>query len=326
MRRLLTGVLALFVIASRADAGANDYFTEFVKDFGVTPRGPTLTHYFAVKNTTNQTVTIGQPRVSCGCVAASVQQNTLAPGESTTLTAQMDTRRIQFTNAVKAVTVYVPFLSPTLEEVSLKVQAIARDDLAITPDGLNFGTVRKGQVGTASVKVTFFNDAKWEVTEAKSSGIYVKAEAKLVSRKGNEVVYEIVATLDLACPAGVWSADVWVKTSNAGVEKFRIPVSVSVVAPLAVNPDSVKLADLRLGESVEHKVILRGNHAFKVLEVKGGDESVRVRAQSENAMPVHVLTIAVNPKAAGEINRTFEILTDNKEQAKVSLTFKVMVK
>jgi hypothetical protein len=325
MTRLLLGVICSLGAAGTVQAGARDYFSEFAKDFGTTPRGPVLTHYFTIKNTTNQTVQIGQPRVSCGCVSAQILKPTLSPGESTALLAMMDTRRIPQSNVVKAVTVYVPFLSPTLEEVAVTVQAIARDDLVMTPDTLAFGTLRKGQGGTASVKMSFYSDPNWEIKEISTTGGYVKPEAKLLAREGSVVTYEITAKLDPSCPVGDWTADVWLKTSNVAVEKLRIPVRVTVVAPIALNPDVVKLPDLKIGDSIQHRVILRGNQAFKVLEVKGGDEIVALKPQSDSAMPVHVLTIAVNPTEPGVLSRTFEIVTDHKEQEKVSLPFRATV-
>lgn len=325
MTRSALGVVVSLLAAGPVSAGATDYFTELSKDFGTTPRGPVLMHYFAIKNTTDQTVQIGQPRVSCGCVSTQLFKNTLAPGESTSVLAMMDTRRIPQAGVTKTVIVYVPFLSPTLEEVSLKVQSIARDDLVMTPDTLAFGTLRKGQGGSVSTKVTLTTDANWQVLESTSTGAYVKPAAKLVSREGNSTTYEVSANLDPACPVGDWTADVWLKTSNSTIEKLRIPVRVTVVAPIALNPEKVKLPDLKVGDTIERRVILRGNHAFKVLEVKGGDDVVSLKPQSTEAMPVHVLTIAVNPKGAGDLERTFEIVTDNKEQSKLALPFKATV-
>ena len=84
MHRLILAVIAATGTAGGAFAGAQDYFGETTKDFGTTPRGPVLAHYFPVRNTGTHTVTLGQPRVSCGCVSASiVGKTTLAPGEST---------------------------------------------------------------------------------------------------------------------------------------------------------------------------------------------------------------------------------------------------
>ena len=325
MTRLLLGAFALLAAAGPCWAGATDYFSEFVKDFGTTPRGPVLMHYFTIKNTTTQTVQIGQPRVSCGCVSTQLLKSSLAPGESTAVLAMMDTRRIPQAGVLKQVIVYVPFLSPTLEEVSLRVQTVARDDLIMTPDTLAFGTLRKGHPGAASTKITFTSDPTWEVKEISSTGAYVKPEAKLVSRDGGAVTYEVTANLDPACPVGDWTADVWLKTSNPAVEKLRIPVRVTVVAPIALSPGAVQLSDLKVGDTVEQRVILRGNQAFKVLDVKGSDGVVALKPQSQEAMPVHVLTIAVHPNAAGTLARTFEIVTDHKEQEKLSLPFSATV-
>lgn len=322
MRQLLIGTAILILAAGRADAGANDYFSEFAIDFGTTPRGPALTHYFAVKNTTNQTVSIGTPRVSCGCVSASVLKNQLAPGESTAVVAVMDTRRIPQANVIKSVIVYVPFLSPTLEEVSLRVQAIARDDLVLVPDTLAFGTARKGKGGQATVRITLYNHPTWQITEAASTGIYVKPEVKEVNRQSGEVTYEVKATLGEDCPVGIWTADVWLKTNAAGIERLRIPVTVTVTSPISANPDAVNLSAAKVGETTEQRVLLQSSTAFKILGVKGTDEEVKIKAASEEARPVHILTLAVTPKHAGDLSRSFEILTDNKEQPKVTLSLK----
>src|SRR4051812_46539353 len=94
MRRTLWSLFALVILSAPALAGAADYFTEAGKDFGPTPRGPVLVHYFTITNTTDKVVNIGQARVSCGCVSATVMQNVLQPGQSTVVHAAMDTRRI----------------------------------------------------------------------------------------------------------------------------------------------------------------------------------------------------------------------------------------
>ena len=49
---------------------------------------------------------------------------------------------------------------------------------------------------------------------------------------------EVTATLDEKCPVGDWTTDVWVKTSTPGMERIRIPVRVTVVSPIAVNPET----------------------------------------------------------------------------------------
>jgi len=66
MFRIAMAVMGLFVGSGFAAAGPGDLFPEKVKDFGITPRGPVLVHYFRFTNNTNQTMALGQPRVSAG--------------------------------------------------------------------------------------------------------------------------------------------------------------------------------------------------------------------------------------------------------------------
>jgi Protein of unknown function (DUF1573) len=318
---ILAGLCVLLTTAGLHAAGA-ELFSEKEKDFGTSPRGPVLTHYFPVKNTTGQTITLGQPRVSCGCVSASVLKNTLAPGESTSVVAYMDTKRIPQANVTKTVIVFVTVQAANrIEEVQLRVTSIARDDLVISPDVLSFGTVRQGQGGKAVTKLTLYTDPNWQITDTISSGVYVKAVATKLPKVGNEagVSYEVTATLDKACPLGNWIAEVTVKTSAPGLSTLRIPVSVNVVAPIAVNPELVGFGTIAEGVASEQKVILQGSQAFKIVEVKGADAELEIGPAGPAARPVHILKLTLTAKKAGDWAKKIEIITDHEEQKTLTI-------
>lgn len=277
-----------------------------------------LVHYFRFTNTTGQTITLGQPRVSCGCTSAAILKAQIAPGETSAVVAQMDTRRIPTPNTLKSVIVYVPFLSPgPPEEVALRVQTVCRDDLVMAPDTLAFGNLKKGQGGKVSTKVTFTSDPNWQITESTSTGGFVKVSHKLESRQGSYVTYEITATLDKDCPVGNWTSDVYLKTSNPAVAQLRVPVTVVVTAAVAVNPEAVQFGDLAIGTPAERRVIVQAATPFKIVKVNGGDEQVGVRVDSQDAKPVHVVTLSLTPKLIGGFTRNLEIQTDNREQPTV---------
>lgn len=316
MFRLALAAVGVVVSVGSAVAAPADLFAEKVKDFGPTPRGPVVVHYFRFTNTTNQTLTLGQPRVSCGCVSASVSQNTVAPGQSAAVIAQMNTNRAGPAGVLKAVTVYVPFLSPSATEVSLRVQAVIRDDLILSPDTINLGTVRKGAGAAGQTKVTFTTDPNWQVTEATSSGAFVKAEAKLESRAGM-VTYVVTASLDKDCPAGFWIADITLKTNNPAVGSVRIPVTVTVSPPVTVSPAALEFGDMPLGSPGEKRVVLQSGTPFRILEVKGGDAQVVVTVEHKDARPVHVVTVSASPRILGGFDRTIEVLTDNPDQPRL---------
>jgi hypothetical protein len=327
MNRLAFALVAMLGTTAPAWAGPGDLFTERVMDFGVSPKGTVLVHYFRFTNNTNQTLTLGSPRVSCGCVSAAVSKSSVAPGETAAVIAHMDTRRIPQAGVVKAVTVYVPFLAPNFEEVSLRVQTVTRDDLLMSPDVLSFGTVKAGTGGKVSTKVTFTSDPNWKVTEATSTGGYVKAEVKEESRGGNFVTYEVTATLDKACPPGNWVSDINLKTSNPAVAKLRIPVNVNV-APAAIKSETAAFGELPVGVETEKKITLKSGTPFKILEVKGADEQLKVVVQQAEASQTHTLILAANPKKLGGFTRNVEIVTDSKDQPKlvIPVTAKVVQK
>lgn len=236
MFRIALAAVGVIVSAGAAAANPADLFAEKVKDFGPTPRGPVVTHYFRFTNTTNQPISLGQPRVSCGCVSASVSQAVVQPGQSAAVIAQMNTNRAGPAGVIKAVTVYVPFLTPSHTEVALRVQAVIRDDLILSPDTINLGSVRKGAGARGATKVTITTDPSWKVVEATSNGAFLKVEVKADAKAGGMTTYEVVATLDKDCPAGYWSADLTLKTSNPAVPSVRIPVIVTVTPAATVSP------------------------------------------------------------------------------------------
>ncbi len=329
MTRYVLGIVGVLAFGNFAVAGpAADMFDEKEKDFGVSPKGTVLVHYFRFTNNTKNTVTLGQPRVSCGCVTPSLSRNTLAPGETAAVIAYMDTRRIPHAGITKTVIVFVPFHGPTFEEVSLKVTTVTRDDLLMSPDTLAFGTVPKGRGATVSTKVTFTSDAKWEVKKATSTGAFVKPEFKLAARNGTTVTYDVTATLDKDCPAGNWTSDIYLETSNAAVAKLRIPVTVNVTVPVSAKPEIVSFGDVKMGSTPEQTVTIQSATPFKIVSVKGADDQLTVKVNKEAAQAVHTVTIAANPKAAGGFTRTVEIVTDNKDQPTVlvPVTAKVVEK
>ncbi len=323
----ILAILAMVWTVPDVQAGAEAFFSETTKNFGTSPKGPVLVHHFYIKNTSNQTVSMGTPRIQCGCVSVSLQKSTLAPGEQTTLVAQMDTKKIpqQQLNVLKSVAVYVPFLAPNFEEVTIKVVTIARDDLFLSPDTISLGTVRKGQTKNASVKITMFTQPNWEIKEVLSSGAYVKTSFKLLKRQGAEVTYEVTATLEDDCPAGNWISDAWVKTNAVGLEKFRVPVVVNVIPAIAASPGTLNFGDVNIGKATSKQVMLNGASEFQVLEIKP-IAGMTITPVTKGAKSTHILNVSFDPKLKGNISQKIEIRTDSKTAPNVLVPVSALVK
>jgi len=308
MMRFALAAVAGLTLAAPAPAGtwAEGMFEELVRDFGVVPRGPTLTHSYRLTNNTAQNVHVSSVRVSCGCVSATVMSGTLAPGQSTVVLAQMDTRRFSL---AKTVTIYVQFDQPEFQEVRLSISAYGRDDIAIQPENIAFGAVARGSSPAKTAAVAFTNQSMKLVSVSAESN-YVQLSAREVQGNAGEFRYELTAKLRPDTPVGKWYTDVWLNTNNPASPRIRVPLSVDVEPAINLSPGSLALGQLKSGEKVERRVIVRGAQPFRITEVQGTDDSVQATPPDAEAKQVHVVTVTVRAGEAGDLNRTLKIVTD----------------
>ncbi|HWY87171.1 MAG TPA: DUF1573 domain-containing protein [Gemmataceae bacterium] len=304
---LLSAVLLAAANPVHASSWADGMFEELSKDFGSVPHGTVAVHHFRLVNNTGSPVRITNVRVSCGCTSARALQTNLVPGQETSILAQMDTRRFYGT---KTVTIYVQYDQPSFEEVRLSVQANSRDDLAYSPETINFGKVQHGTAATADMTVTFLGGGQIKILEAKSDSNYLLPDFKEIRRDSGEVVYQITARIRPDAPAGKWYSDVWVKTTSPAMPRLRVPLTIEIEAALIISPNAVAMGKVKAGTNIDRKVILRGATPFRIVSVDGTDDQVRVQDTNAEAKTVHVLTVTLSPTAPGPLNRTIRVHTD----------------
>jgi hypothetical protein len=317
---VLVGLLA--ATPAPAASWADSLFDDLNKDFGSVPRGPTLTHLFRLTNNTSSTVHIAGMRVSCGCTTANASQAEIAPGQTTAVQVQMDTRRF---SGPKSVTIYVQFDRPSWEEVRLWVQANGRDDLTVTPEALNLGKIKRGASPSGSTTITFLGNPGWQILEVQRESNYVQANLQEVRRQGTEVTYQLTATLRNDAPVGKWFTDLWLRTNNPAMPRVRVPLTVEIESPLTVSPTTVVLGQLKSGGESERRVIVRGVKPFKITAVEGTDAELTVKDSTEEAKPIHVLTVKLKPTRAGDLNKVLKVVTDLKEEGAIEFEARAQV-
>jgi len=305
----------LFAAAPVSAAGwAGGMLSEQGKDFGLVPRGPTLTHYFQVTNNTGKPVHISGVRVSCGCTTATALQNQLAPGESTAIQALMDTRRF---SGHKQVTIFVTFDQPQWEEATVFVRAYGTDDISITPAELGFpGKVKQGTPATAKVTVQLLG-INWQVQGAESDSGYIEPAFKELRRDNGSVVYEVTASLRKDTPPGHWFTDVWLRTNQTGLPKVRIPLSVDIESA-STSPRTISFGEIKAGESAERKFSVKGEKPFRVTKVEGADGEVTAKT-SEEPKAEQEVTITFKPSKAGKFDRKLIVVTDSTDLKKIEV-------
>ncbi|HEV3205001.1 MAG TPA: DUF1573 domain-containing protein [Gemmataceae bacterium] len=315
IRYSLTFILCLTAAsAAGAASWADAMFDGLSRDFGSVPRGPMLTHSFRLTNQPDQAVHIACVRVSCGCVSASASNYEVPPGGSATINAQMDTTRFA---GVKAVTIYVQFDRPQWEEVRLWVQANSRDDVQLSPNVLAFGQTKKGTEPTATIQVSFYGHPDWKIQETMCDSNYVQTQIEEIRRQTTGVNYKLTAKVRADTPVGKWYTDVWVKTNNPTTPRLRIPLTIEVESALTISPNVANLGQIKAGAETERKVIVRGVKPFRITEVTGTDDHLKVQDSSPESKPVHVLTVTLKGANPGDFQRTLKVLTDLKEEGEI---------
>ena len=310
---LLVG--ACLVAPVGAGNGLVSLFDRQSHDFGNVPIGPMLRTTFKIKNTTTQNVRVVSARVSCGCVTPTIAAGVIAPGESRTLYATMDSRR--FVGA-KQVTIYVLFDQPQFEEVALSVTAFGRNDISLSTDSMAFGRIHKGATPEISTTISFVGGSR--ITEASCESNYVKLSFAKPVQTQSGLSYTLTAKITPETPVGNWFTDVWVKLDQGN--RIRIPLTVDVEGGLMVTPGAVEFDMAEIGKTIKKPIIVKGNQPFKIVDVKGGDGVFAATATSTDSRPVHIVNVTFTPGQEGEVMKHLKIITDLKDEGQVDLPVK----
>ncbi len=281
-------------------------FEESVKDLGGAPRGTKLVHHFKFTNASQQTVHIAGTRTSCHCSTARAIKQEIAPGESSSILVEVNTILYSGT---RNFTIYVNFDRPYVAETRLTLNTVSRDDISMSPESINFGTVKLGSAPSASVVIEHRTLSGWKITGIENENGYLQTK---IEPNGNSLnSYRLSVRLREDTPAGYWHASLGLVTNDPTTPRIRVPLSVEVQGALAVTPQVLNLGKLA-NDAVEKKIVIRGAKPFKITGVEGLDSSITMeQTRSEDAKVAHVLKITYSGKAdAGEMLKKIRILTD----------------
>jgi hypothetical protein len=147
-----------------------------------------------------------------------VDNRLLQPGEKTSFTVEIDTRR--FANW-KEMSAFVTFGPTHVSTTALRVKAISRQDLECSRGSLDFGQVRPGQTASMQFDVRYSGDADFRVTElvVPKDAPYEATLARL-ERTPELKSCRVTATLKKNAPRGRFVEQFEVKTNDPGMPVF----------------------------------------------------------------------------------------------------------
>lgn len=291
-------------------------------DFGTVARSAKTEHRFPITNIYQQPMQISSVRASCGCTTPIIEKQVLQPGETGSILARFNTGT--HTGQKKA-TLTVSITAPVFTELQLNVQGYIRSDIVFNPVEVNFGTIAEGTGKSLDVDLAYAGRSDWKVLGITAAEPFLKPSIQEVSRKNGQVSYKISVELLGNAPAGTLQTQLTLQTNDNRLTKVPLSVSAIVQSNLEVNPQQLALGELKSGETVEHRFVVRGIKPFRILEVQAEDMEIQFEPPAE-AKLVHLLNLRIKPdpeKAKGTSSLVFKTDLPDELTVNSKLTYKI---
>lgn len=240
-------ITTLSVSASEPAAPwANRFFVKdnppavITHDFGTVPHGTVLTHKLTITNIYDVPMQIIDVRKSCVCLDAVPPQQVLQPHETAELVLVMNAGK--FTGA-NTQSFFVTFGPQYVSTAVIRVSAVSRSDVTLTPGQVNFGVVALGAKPAQTVSIKYTGKQKdWKITGVAAAPATLDVQIRegrggLLGLGGPE--YTVAVALKEGAVPGPITETVSLKTSDPAAPLVQISVSGNVQAPVTVSPASV---------------------------------------------------------------------------------------
>lgn len=288
-------------------------------DFGTVAVGAKTEFVFPVFNPLSQRMHIRSVRASCGCTTPIVQTEYIEPGQAGSILARFNTGTFR---GKKGATLTVVIDQPFYTEVRLRVDGYIRSDMVFHPGSIDFGSINQGEPASKSTQILYAGRADWDIVDIRSNVPWLLPSKKLNSRGSGRADYEMTITVREDAPTGFFQNEIVVITNDTKRPQVPFQVSGRVESPLSISPQAIAMGSLKLGQSVEKMLVLKGARPFKVESITCNGWDVNF-APTVAAKETHLIRARFTPNGdSGPQKVAVEIKTagDQSVTAKAILT------
>lgn len=201
--------------------------------FGAATNTRVITHEFIISNEGTFPLFISAVRTDCGCVAARLADDTLAPGESTTLKVQYDLKG-RSGHQLRRVIVESSDRSEPRLVLALTGEAIA--PLKIVPDHICWGNLHFSTPAEKSCEISFSEGDAAYINAVVSPVPFLSAELTVLKpRRRYLITVRTVPPLKL----GLLQTPLKVITDHPRLRTIEIPMNGRVVGDIYAIPEEI---------------------------------------------------------------------------------------
>jgi hypothetical protein len=308
--------------SAKADAWTDALFPETRHDFGMVPRGVKVKHDFRLVNRLSEPITIVNLRASCGCTSGKALASTVAPGQTTVIEAEMDTRNFV---GPKATVLFVTLITAGGREAEarLAVSSHILSDTVLNPGAIDFGTVKRGQTPTQVLTIDRINSPNWRFTRMVSASRALNGQLVETARKDGSVSYALSVSLKSDAPTGAFRDELRLFSNDAESPSIPIMVSGVIRGDLTAAPSVLSLGQVHSSAGAQGRFIVRSSRPFAILSIDGAGDGFQTSSADATRKSTHVVTVFYKPEdgaTMGDIRRVFRVHTDLADEPALDLT------
>lgn len=190
-------------------------------NFGRVAEGSKTEHTFRFQNTGDAPLIISKVRSSCGCTAALLSAENLAPGEWGELKTTFNSKGFQGTVTK---TVYVYSNDPDHPQTKFRLQGEVQKELMVTPRRLQFSAGKDTPPFTAAINLRNDGTTQLFLSDLKTTSKELQADlssTQLAPGESAQIAIRLTPNKDKSRFAGY----VTLRTSSPRTPMLRIPVT-----------------------------------------------------------------------------------------------------
>ena len=288
--------------------------------FGTVTQGTVVQHEFEIKNVGSKELLIHRVVPACGCTAAVVDNEAIAPGASGKLKVTFDTTGFASGTKSKSIRLYTndPDRSSSILRLSGKVES----DITVLPKRVDLGEVVRGESAETEVAISVRKDSKSEISNIKTFSKLLEV-SPLKEVKGSKV---FTVRLKDDAPIGELRERVIIGLKGAKRQSINVPVYARVVGTVKVKPSTLSFGIIEGSQPLKRSVKVEnlGSDPISIAGVRTDNAAVSTQLKTIKKGKIYVLHVEVNPASIkNDLRASVEINLANSSEKLAPLTVSV---
>ncbi|MEO1616683.1 MAG: DUF1573 domain-containing protein [Planctomycetota bacterium] len=256
-------------VAAETDNWATKMFEVTSHDFRTVGRGAKCEFHFEFNNIYEDEVHVAAVRSSCGCTTPTVSKDTVQTHEKSSIVATYNTNSFI---GKKSATITVVFDRPYYAEVQLKVDGFIRTDITFDPPEVAFGEIASGGTTQQDIVITHTGNSSWQITDVRSHCDDLQVQLSKPTKSAGMVRYRMRVTVLSSMPEGDVRERLTLISNDAQFPTTEMSINGRVRPSLSISPEAISLGTAKAGDTVEKRLVVRGDEPFEIEDVVCADK------------------------------------------------------